>query len=116
MPRGRQARQLSKSQIERLEEFRRAPHEGARHGYSLPQLRLAMGAAFGWRTIQKALQGRPVWDLHYTYIAQWIDRYLPPVKLARDGKAAAAGEDKEPVEMADAEKEGGAARTVRGSR
>lgn len=122
MPRGRQSRALSKNQIERLERFRRAAHEGAAHGYSLPQLRMAIGASFGWRTLAKALQGRPVWDLHHSYIVQWIDRYLPPP--VRDGKAEAAGKDSEPLETADAEgetkeqneKAAGAARTLRGSR
>jgi hypothetical protein len=95
MPRGRQSRSLSRSQIRRLEEFRRASHEGAPHGYSLPQLRSAMAAGFGWRTLQKALQGRPVWDLHHSYIAQWIERFLPAAPLPRDGKAAASGAGRE---------------------
>jgi len=119
MPRGRQSRTLNRSQIQRLEDFRRASHEGAPHGYSLPQLRSAMAAGFGWRTLQKALLGRPVWDLHYSYIAQWIDRFLPAPPV-RDGKAAAAGEregNEEPAEIiADAEESEGATRTVRGSR
>jgi hypothetical protein len=77
MPRGRQTRTLQPSQIERLEMFKRAPHEGAAHGYSLPQLRSAMGLGCSWETLQKALQGRAVWDQHCDYIAQWIERYLP---------------------------------------
>lgn len=115
MPRGRQSRSLNRSQIERLERFRRASHEGAPHGYSLPQLRSAIAAQFGWRTLAKALQGRPVWELHYAYIAQWVDRYLPTPPV-RDGKAEAAGKDSEPLETVDAEEEGGTVRTVRGSR
>ena len=116
MAKGRQARTLRKDQIERLEEFRRASHEGALHGYSLPQLRSAMGAGFGWRTLQKALQGRPVWDLSYFYIAQWIERFLPAGKPVHDGKAAAAGDSPEPEEDSNAEAETGTTRTVRGSR
>jgi hypothetical protein len=91
MPRGRQTRILCKERIERLEKFRRASHEGAPHGYSLPLLRSAMAASFGWRTLQKALQGLPIWELHYRYIVQWIDRYLP-VNHVRDGKAAAGND------------------------
>lgn len=113
MPRGRQTRTLRKDQIERLEKFRKASHEGAPHGYSLPQLRLAMGASFGWRTLQTALQGRPVWDLSYSFIAQWIERYLPAAPAPQDGKSASAGEK---PEEGDAEETPGTTRTVRGSR
>jgi hypothetical protein len=111
MPRGPRTRSLSPAQIQRLEKFRRASHEGAPHGYSLPLLRTAMGASFGWETLKKALAGRPVMELHYAYIAQWIERFLetPPVQ---DGKAAASGE--KPEENGDEETE--AARTLRGSR
>jgi len=83
---------LRKDQIERLEKFRKACHDGAPHGYSYPQLRLAMGMTFGWRSVQAALQGRPVWDLYHAPIAQWIERYLPAPAAPIDGKAAASGE------------------------
>lgn len=89
MPRGRQTRKLNKTQIERLSKYRVA------RGLSLPQLKLAMALPFGWETLKKALAGDPVWDLSYTFIAQWIDRYLPaigPLFDGIDGKTAAAGE------------------------
>jgi hypothetical protein len=92
MSRGRQTRKLTADQIRRLEEFRRASHDGAPHGYSLPLLRTAMGARFGWATLQKALQGRPVWELSHAYIVQWIERYLPAVPIVLDQKSLAAGE------------------------
>ena len=114
MPRGHQSRALRPDQIERLEAFRRASHEGAPHGYSLPRLRSAMGASFGWATLQKALAGRPVWDLHHAYIAQWIERFCP-APTQEHGKDADAGQN-EPVEKDDAEEAPGTTRTVRGSR
>jgi len=113
MPRGRQTRTLRPDQIARLEDFRKASHEGAPHGYSLPQLRLAMGASFGWRTLQTALLGRPVWDLSYSYITQWIERYIPADAPVQDGKSAAAGEK---PEEGDAEEAPSTTRTLRGSR
>ncbi len=113
MARGRQTRTLRKDQIERLEMFRKAHHDGAPHGYSYPQLRLAMGMTFGWRTVQAALQGRPVWDLYHAPIAQWIERYLPAPPAPVDGKAAASGERE--IDEPD-EEEAGTTGTVRGSR
>jgi hypothetical protein len=95
MARGRQTRTLRPDQIERLEKFRRSSHDGAPHGYSLAQLRLAMDASFGWQTLKKALAGLPVWDLHHSYIAQWIERFIPAASAPIDGKAAASGERNE---------------------
>src|SRR5579864_1124937 len=103
MTHGPNTRALTPHQIDRLEKFRRASHDGAPHGYSPEQLRLAMGAKFGWRTLRKALQGRPVRYLFYAYIAQWIERYLPGAPAVRDGKAAASGEyaDEDTAPMGD---------------
>ncbi len=100
MARGRQTRTLRKDQIERLEKFRKARHDGAPHGYSYPQLRLAMGMTFGWRSVQAALQGRPVWDLYHAPIAQWIERYLPAPAAPVDGKSLAAGMERSSEEAA----------------
>jgi hypothetical protein len=105
MIRGRQTRTLRQDQIDKLEAFRRARHDGAPSGYSLPQLRSAMGLGCSWETLQKALQGRPVWDLHYFRIVQWIERFL-----------TTPATDEEPQEKGDAEEIAGAARTIRGSR
>jgi hypothetical protein len=97
MARGKPTRALRPDQIARLEAFKKAAHqeEGAPHGYSYPQLRLAMAAGFRWETLKKALEGRPVWVLHHAYIVEWIERYLPASAAAPDGKAAAAGEKHE---------------------
>lgn len=117
MPRGRQTRTLRPDQIERLKRFRMASHDGAPHGYSLPQLRLAMDASFGWETLRNALLGRPIWDLSHAYIVQWLDRYIPAADPPIDGKTAAAGEREEfSTEKEDAQETEGTTRTVRGSR
>lgn len=94
MARGRQTRTLRPDQIARLLAFKKAPHaeHGAPHGYSFPQLRSAMAVGCSWETVQKALQGLPVWTQHHLYIAQWIERYLPAPLAPVDGKAAASGE------------------------
>jgi hypothetical protein len=130
MARGRQTRELTKEQAQRLEKFRLARHEGAECGYSLPQLARAMAAPFGYKTLGKALQGLPVWDLHHTYIVSWLDRFVPAGQDVVDyddlsGHHAASeefrqnqysGRREQPVEQPDAEETPGAARTVRGSR
>ena len=111
---GPQTRALSPDQVRRLEKFRMAAHEGAPHGYSLPLLRTAIGAQFGWRTLKKALQGRPVLVLHYAYIVQWMDRFLAGPSDGQqpmDFKSRAAGEREEPNG-----EESEATRTIRGSR
>jgi len=127
---GPRTRKLTPDQIQRLEEFRRASHDGAPHGYSLPLLRTAMGMRFGFRTLGKALQGLPIAELSYSAIAQWIERYLPAVPAVPDSKKLASGEREDDfngrvqVQPApdgeeaknDAEETPGATRTVRGSR
>jgi hypothetical protein len=107
---GRRSKALRRDQIERLEKFRRLSHDGAPHGYSIPQLRTAMGAQFKWDTLKRALEGLPIWELHYGFIAQWIEGHLPLVPLP-DGKTAAAGD----MDERDEEK-AGATRTLRGLR
>lgn len=134
MPRGRQTRKLSEDQVQRLDQFRRTRHEGAESGYSLPQLAKAMAAPFGYKTLGKALQGLPVWDLHYAYIVSWLDRFVPagvPVvdfsrtdvsehenasAAFRDGLYSGRREQPAVEQKADAEETGGTTGTVRGSR
>lgn len=101
MARGKQVRTLSKDHIERLERFRRAPHDGASAGYSYPQLRLAMGKPCTWSTLQKALKGEPIYELICWRIREWIDRYVPAKETApvRDGKSAAAGRESDESEF-----------------
>jgi hypothetical protein len=118
MARGKQIRALRPDQIARLLRFKKAPHEGAPHGYSYPQLRLAMAASFRWETLKKALGGHPVWDLHHNWIASWIERYLPAPPAPIDGKAAASGarSDEKDDEVNEDTEAAGTDGTVRGSR
>src|ERR1700674_2112536 len=69
MPRGRQSLTLRPDYLERLEKFRIAER------LALPQLKLAMAAPCGWQVIARALEGKPVWEMNYRYIVEWIDRY-----------------------------------------
>lgn len=94
MPKGPETRILRKDQIDRLERFRRTPHDGSPAGYSYPQLRLALGSPCSWETVRKALQGRPIAYLIHARISEWIDRYLPPVTLPKEGKASALATDR----------------------
>lgn len=114
-------RALRPDQIARLAAFKKAAHpeHGAPHGYSYPQLRMAMAASFRWETLKKALGGLPVWDLHHSYIVDWIERYLPAAPAAVDGKAAASGERETEEASGDGEpneEEAGTTGTIRGSR
>jgi hypothetical protein len=89
MPHGRPSQALRKDQIDRLEQYRR---ENGNLG--LPRLNRTMGSPFKWRTLQRALEGRPVWDLNYEFIVAWIERMCPPApELPPDVKMAAAGKD-----------------------
>lgn len=91
MPRGRQTIALTREQVALLEEFRKQPHDGAAAGYSVAQLRNAMSLPFSTETLGKALRGLPIWDLHHSWLASWIDRYL--VKRADEPNEEKAGAD-----------------------
>ena len=101
---GRQSKTLRPDQIDSLETFRRKSHDGAPHGYSIPQLCTAMGAHFKWNTLKRALEGLPIWDLHYGFIAQWIE------ENTGDGTVEGHETDERDQEKA------GTTRTLRGSR
>jgi len=92
---------LEKQYIERLQRFKSAEHDGARHGYNVVQLKIAMSAPFTVTTLRNALRGRRIGERSYSYIVQWIDRYLPVVpgaapaltrELPFDHKMAAAND------------------------
>lgn len=78
-------RQLSKSQIDRLEKFR------IEKRYTFAQLNLAIARGFSWRVLRRAMKGDAIWDVNYFALARWIEEHLPS-RPALDGKAAAAGE------------------------
>ena len=86
---GRPSKRLHAEQIERLKWFMRGKR------YSLAQLRLAMDAPFTWQTVQRAISGKPVWELNHAFIVDWLDRYVPvkPGPRTVDYKSAAAHDD-----------------------
>lgn len=80
---------------------------------SLPELNSRMANPFAWRTLQRALEGKPIWELNHEYIVQWADKhgFFPPrgsTAGAADYKRAAAGDRDElpepPLEAYDAPK------------
>jgi hypothetical protein len=98
---GRRSRALTQRQIERFKAFQ------YRMNRTMPQMRLVMAAPFAWRTLQRAVDGKPVWELSHAFIVNWLDRFAPelPGKGASvdimDGKMRAAGDDREPEEVVD---------------
>jgi len=102
MPRGRISKPLRPDHIRRLLKVQN------QHGWSRTELKLGIGGPFKFNTLQRAIAGKPIWEMYYAYIVQWLDRYAPE-KPIHDGKASAAGDD------SDAEEEAGTTRTLRGS-
>lgn len=87
---GRRSKTLTAEMIERLQRFRRSKR------YSVPQLKLAMVAPCNWQTLQRALDGQPVWELTYEFIETWLDKFVPANADGadpRDFKRAAANND-----------------------
>jgi hypothetical protein len=89
MVRGRQSKALLPAYLARLSKFR------AERRLTVPQLKLAMAAPFKWPVLSKALRGEPIWILNYNFIVEWLDKHVPEVPAAIDGKAAASGERRE---------------------
>ena len=93
--RGPRSKTLTKAQIDCLQNFR------VSHGYSYPQLKLAMGShgkGFKFRVLLRALQGKPIWELNARMIVEWLERFVPGGNSLRqsipqrDYKSLAAGE------------------------
>lgn len=90
---GPRTRVLSPDRIAWLDNFRR------QHGYSMPRLNRALGSPFKWRTLQKAIDGKPILEVSHGYIVQWLERYAPPFAPGArvlGGKDRAAGETDDP--------------------
>jgi hypothetical protein len=88
---GKPSKALKPEQIKRLLTLQNLRH------YSLPELNERMGNPFGWRTLQRAMNGQPVWEMNYRVIVLWIDKFLPAAPDAPavpDVKMAAAGPDR----------------------
>ena len=103
MPRGRISKPLRPDHIRRLLKVQN------QHGWSRTELKLGIGGPFKFNTLQRAIAGKPIWEMYYAYIVQWLDRYAPENPI-HDGKAAAAGDGGD-----NAEEEAGTTRTLRGS-
>ena len=97
---GRRSRPLTTDMIRRLKEFQRAKR------YSVPELNSTMAGNFTWSTLQRALDGKPIWELSYEFIEAWLDKFVPAngsVHHEHDFKRAAANDDEdEPNGNADA--------------
>lgn len=72
---GRHSKALTEEQIALLKKIQMTPADGYPNGYSLPALRTAMSAPFGFRVLGKALQGLPIWINAHFFISQFLERY-----------------------------------------
>lgn len=91
IPRGPRTDCLSREQIRFLEDYR------YNYGLSVWALPRALDAPFKARTMQKALDGKPVRSDIYRFLVEWIDAHktLPPAPAGLDAKQRAAGEREE---------------------
>lgn len=89
MPPGRQSRSLRPDEASRLKRFQ------IQRRFTVPQLKLAMDAPFTWQTLQRALQGLPIWEANHQFIVEWMAVHCPAPQAELsfvDLKAAAAGD------------------------
>lgn len=90
IPRGPRTAALSQAEIKFLREYR------YQHGLSVYSLPTAMGAPCKWKTMQKALDGKPITERFHHFIVTWIaEHQVVKAALAAaavDGKSAGAGE------------------------
>jgi hypothetical protein len=96
MTRGRTSKILSVADRRRLRKFQ--DDHARRLGVSvgLPQLNLAMEAPFSWETLQRALDGKPVWHSYHEFIVAFLDRVSPRPQSAMDFKSRASGDREDP--------------------
>jgi hypothetical protein len=94
---GRRTTRLSQDHAQHMQDWRFGK------GYSIDQLRLALDFRISRSTLQRALDGQPVWDVIHGRLVQWIERYcVTPAGVVvssrkgppppPDGKSAAAGD------------------------
>lgn len=95
MTRGRKSVVLSVGDRRRLRKFQ--TEHGVRLGVSigLPQLKLSMSAPFSWETLQRALEGKPIWHSYHEFIVAFLDRHAPKPQAAMDFKTRASGDREE---------------------
>lgn len=95
MTRGRTSRVLSVGDRRRLRKFQswQEGHLGVSIG--LPQLKLSMAAPFSWETLQRALEGKPIWHSYHEFIVEFLDLHIPNAQASMDFKSRASGEREE---------------------
>lgn len=87
--RGPRTCSLTPDQIKRLQAWQ------FQKDYSIYALNQAMDGPWTYRTLVKAMEGRPVLDRYHAMMVAWIDRHSPRPDAAPAGldrKSAAAGE------------------------
>jgi hypothetical protein len=86
---GRRSRALTARQIERFKEMQYRFHR------TMPEMKLVMDAPFGWRTLQRAIDGNPVMEMSHKFITDWLEKFAPETLssvVAPDGKSLSTGE------------------------
>lgn len=100
MTRGRTSKILSVADRRRLRKFQQQHSHRLGVSIGLPQLKLAMEAPFSWETLQRALDGKPIWHSYHEFIVAFLDRAVPDPQSAMDFKSRAAGDKEEELEAA----------------
>jgi hypothetical protein len=77
---------LTQGQVARLNAWR------FRHQYDVVKLKLAMDAPFKSPTLKTALDGKPVGEATWKFLANWIDDHEPAPPPPLDRQRRAAGE------------------------
>jgi hypothetical protein len=95
MTRGRTSKILSVGDRRRLRKFQNDHARRLGVSIGLPQLRLSMEAPFSWETLQRALDGKPIWHSYHEFIVAFLDHHAPSPQSAMDFKSRAAGEQEE---------------------
>ena len=93
MPRGKRTEALTPDQARRLNEYR------LDRSLSVYTLRSAMDPPFKAHTLQRAMDGYPIWEPYHHFLSNWIEAHCPGPKLPPapppSGRDRAAGEREE---------------------
>jgi hypothetical protein len=99
---------LSRGMIQRLNEMKRE------WDLSFDQFKIAISAPFTSQTLYHAMQGRPLWQSNYEFLAEFVRKHTRQPAAVVDGKSRSAGQkDFDEENNGETPK---AAGTVRGSR
>lgn len=89
IPRGPRTESLTREQIRVVREW------ADKNNLTAHSLRTAMEAPCTWKTIQRALDGKPIAERFARWFTQWIDAHRvdgQPASLPLSGKDRASGE------------------------